>query len=146
HDVIFAPFFAGAAGTGEIWFWRDSIEKPNHWNHFARFARAIEGLDPAAEDFQPMLLEQPPLRVYLLKGRNTLLAWCRDARNDWRAELERGEGPEQLAGLKLDLGAHLKGRQPGRVRAYSPWRDAWSDLELEGSRLTLPSFQRSLVL
>jgi hypothetical protein len=145
-DVIFAPFFAGAAGTGEIWFWRDSIEKPNLWHRFARFARAIEGLDPAAEDLQPMLLEHPRLRVYLLKGRETLLAWCRDSRNDWRAELERGEGPEQLAGLKLDLSAQLKGRKPSRVRAYSPWTDSWTDLELQKGLLTLPPFRRSLVV
>ncbi|MCX7047361.1 MAG: hypothetical protein NTX50_17980 [Candidatus Sumerlaeota bacterium] len=53
HDVIFAPFFAGATGTGEIWFWRESIQKPDLWRHFARFARAIEGLDPATAPIRP---------------------------------------------------------------------------------------------
>ena len=71
HDVLFAPFFAGAAGTGGIWFWRDSIEKPNQWRQFARFARATEGIDPAAEHFEPSIVTHPRLRVYLLKGGST---------------------------------------------------------------------------
>jgi predicted amidohydrolase len=146
HDVIFAPFFAGAAGTGEIWFWRESIQKPNLWHRFARFARAIEGIDPAAEHFEPVMVEHPRLRIYLLKGRDTLLAWCRDARNDWRAELERGEAPERLAGLTLDLREPLKGCQVGTARAYSPWTDVWSDLEVKEGLVVLPAFQRSLVI
>jgi len=146
HDVIFAPFFAGAAGTGEIWFWRESIQKPNLWRRFARFARATEGIDPAAEHFEPVMVEHPRLRIYLLKGRDTLLAWCRDARNDWRAELERGEAPERLAGLTLDLREPLKGCQVGAARAYSPWTDVWSDLEVKEGLVVLPAFQRSLVI
>lgn len=146
HDVIFAPFFAGAAGTGEIWFWRDSIQEPNLWRHFARFARAVEELDPAAEQFQPVMVEHPNLRVYLLKGRDTLLAWCRDVRNDWRSELEQGTAPERLTNLKLDLSAQLKARKVSAIRAYSPWTDAWSNLELKDGAVALPPFQHSIVL
>jgi len=146
HDVIFAPFFAGAAGTGEIWFWRDSIEKPKLWHHFARFARAIEGVDPAAEHFEPIMIEHARLRVYLLKGRTTLLAWCRDKQNDWRAELERGEKPELLNGLALDFGPYVQRPQPRRARAYSPWNDTWTALSVTDGRITLPPFQRSIVV
>ncbi len=146
HDVIFAPFFAGAAGTGEIWFWRDSIQKPNLWRHFARFARAIEGIDPAAEHFEPSLVDHPRLRIYLLSGQTTSLAWCRDQRNDWRAELQRGETPQQLAGLKLDLGAFRERRKTQTVRAYSPWADVWTDLAIQDGAVTLPPFRRSIVL
>ncbi len=144
HDVIFAPFFAGAAGTGEIWFWRESIQKPNLWHQFARFAHAIEGIDPAAEHFEPVMLEHPRLRVYLLKGRNTTLAWCRDRRNDWHTELEQGEPPEQLTGLSIDLGAELNNVR--NARAYSPWTDSWTEVKRQDDGLLLPSFCRSVVL
>jgi hypothetical protein len=146
HDVIYSPFFTGAAGTGEIWFWRDSIQKPDLWHHFGRFARAIEGIDPAAEHFEPVKLEHPRLRVYVLKGNRTLLAWCRDPRNDWRAELERGEAPEQLTDLVLDLSVILKGRKAGAVWAYSPWTDLRTNLDLKEKVVRLPAFQRSLVV
>jgi hypothetical protein len=146
HDTIFAPFFAGSAGTGHTWFWRQCIEEPNQWHQFARFARAIEGIDPLTEHFEPVVLEHSRLRVYLLKGDTTLLAWCRDTRNDWQAELQRGETPERLAGLKLDLGTQLAGRPVKAVRAYSPWTDTWTDLEIKAGTVTLPSFQRSLVI
>ena len=44
HDMVFAPFFAGAAGTGNPWFWRECIQKPNHWHHFARLLPPCRGL------------------------------------------------------------------------------------------------------
>ena len=34
HDMLFAPFFSGAAGTGHVWFWRQAIDRPNLWYHF----------------------------------------------------------------------------------------------------------------
>ena len=40
HDMLYAPFFAGAAGTGHVWWWRQALEQPNLWGHFARFARS----------------------------------------------------------------------------------------------------------
>ena len=27
HDVLFAPFFAGSAGTGQIWHWNTYVER-----------------------------------------------------------------------------------------------------------------------
>lgn len=146
HDIIFAPFFAGAAGTGAGWWWSDAIQKPNQWHHFARFARAVEGIDPAAEHFEPIMLDHPSLRVYALKGKRTLLVWCRDKRNDWTAELERGEAPERLSGVKVNLGGQIEGRGAKASRAYDPWSDAWTDLALEGGTVTLPAFQRSVVV
>lgn len=146
HDMLFAPFFAGAAGTGDPWWWEQSIRRPNLWHHFARFAHAVEGIDPAAEHFEPLTVPHERLRVLALQGRTTLLAWCRDSKNDWRAELERGESPEQLAGLKLDLGGQLGGMKVGAAKIYSPWTDQWSELEIKNGIATLPAFQRSLVI
>jgi hypothetical protein len=132
HDVLFAPFFAGAAGPGQIWHWDVYVAKNDLWWQFGRFAEFVKGLDCAAEEFEPSVETAGALRVYRLKGRRTTLWWVRDGRNDWRAELERGEAPSQVTGAKLNA--------RGRVRFYDPWTNQWS----EGEAGRLPDFRRSL--
>jgi hypothetical protein len=149
HDMLFAPFFAGAAGTGHVWFWREAIERPNLWHHFQRFHRAIEGIDPPAEGFEPLRPDHPQLRIYALRGRQTSLAWCRDRANDWTTELKDGVPPRRLSGVAVDLAAFvpLQGSlKSARVEVYDPWRDCWTSPKLSGSRATLPDFERSLVV
>lgn len=146
HDMIFAPFFCGAAGTGHGWFWRESIERPNLWHLFARFAEAVRGIDPPAEAFRHCLVPSDRLRVYALAGKKTFIAWCRDAQNDWRSELEQGKPPETLQGLPLCLAGIEGAPADGPVRFYDPWKNAWSDGRLQGGTVTLPPLRRSLVL
>ena len=43
HDVLFAPFFVGAAGPGHIWHWDQYVARNNIWFHFGRFAAAVKG-------------------------------------------------------------------------------------------------------
>jgi hypothetical protein len=54
HDVLFAPFFSGAAGAGQIWHWDSYVDKNNLWRHFARFAAAVKDIDPPSEQFTPI--------------------------------------------------------------------------------------------
>ena len=141
HDVLFAPFFAGAAGPGQIWHW-DAYVAPNDlWWHFGRFADVVKGIDPPKEQFTPSMVEHPRLRIYQLTGKRTTLLWCRDTRNEWRSELERTEPPELLAGLYLEIP-----KLRGRVRAYDPWAGQWTDARVEGGRVRLPDFRRSVIL
>ena len=44
HDVLFAPFFSGAAGPGHLWHWDHHIDKQHTWFQMGRFARAVEGV------------------------------------------------------------------------------------------------------
>lgn len=44
HDVLFAPFFAGSAGTGQIWHWDHYVAANDLWFQFGRFAAAVENL------------------------------------------------------------------------------------------------------
>jgi hypothetical protein len=118
HDVLFAPFFAGAAGPGHIWHWDYYVAKQNLWWHFGRFAETIKDLDPPAEHFQPDLLLHPRLRVYVLKGQHTVLLWCRDAQNTWRRELAEGKAPDPVEGAVLDLGPLRLAKVS--VRLYDP--------------------------
>ncbi|MCU0248125.1 MAG: cellulase family glycosylhydrolase, partial [Bryobacter sp.] len=96
HDVLFAPFFAGAAGSGQIWHWDAYVDKNNLWHHFGRFADIAEKLDPASEHFRPAMIDHDSLRIYALHGKRTTLAWCRDRENTWRSELEQERPPTPL--------------------------------------------------
>jgi hypothetical protein len=148
HDMLFVPFFSGAAGPGHVWFWREAIDGPDHWRQFARFNRAIEGLDPPAEEFRPATVKHPRLRVYALVGKRTVLTWCRDAANDWQRELIDGRPPETLTGLTLDVTDLKLPFDPARatVRIYDPWQDRWSPAQHRGATITLPAFQRAVVV
>jgi len=142
HDVLFAPFFAGAAGPGHCWHWNVYVDRNNLWHHFARFAAVVKDLDPPSENFQPGMWPHPRLRVYLLQGRRTTLLWCRDSQNNWRTELEQGQPPETLDGLKLQL----PNLAPSAARIYDPWQNRWSKATIRDGTLTLPSFSRSIVV
>ncbi len=136
HDALFAPFFAGAAGCGQFWHW-DSYVAPNDlWHHYTRFAKAIEGLDPIAEDFRPFHTETRRLRIYGLRGRKTTVLWCRDKASDWKAELVEGN----VAGLVA--GETLPEPLVGELSCYLPWEDR--SVTVQGP--TLPAFRRSLVV
>lgn len=141
HDILFAPFFAGSAGPGQCWHWDFHLDKNKLWWHFQRFANAIAGVDPVAEEFQPLRLEHPQLRVYVLKGRGTSLLWCRDKASDWRSELVDGNPARRLEGIEINLGG-----LEGQAAAYLPWDDTHAPLQRDGDRLRLPPFKRSIVV
>jgi hypothetical protein len=145
HDVLFAPFFAGAAGTGQCWHWHEYVDANKLWPLFGRFAEAVKGIDPPAEGFEPLMVEHPRLRVYVLKGRRTSLVWCRDKENTWEAELAQGRAPEELKDLELALGATVP-LDGAKVRSYDPWANRWSDAAVAGGTVRLPAFSRSIVV
>lgn len=146
HDMLFAPFFSGAAGTGHVWWWRQALEEPNLWYHFARFAEAVKGIDPAAERFEPILISKNRVRIYILKGRKTVLVWCRDSQNDWKSELVLGHQPETFHDLEIDLTTSLPDSLKQQARVFDPWKNLWYDKTIESGRLTLDEFTRSVVI
>jgi hypothetical protein len=146
HDILFAPFFAGAAGAGQVWHWDSYVAANNLWHHYGRFAEVVKGLDPRDEAFEPQMVEHDRLRVYVLKGRKTTLVWARDKKNTWESELKNGESPEQLQAQTIDLANALKGRKIKKVEIYDPWLTQWSKAEISKGRVTLPTFARSIVI
>ena len=161
HDVIWAPFMAGAAGTGQCWWWDYYVAPNDLWWQFDRFAEATAGIDPPAEGFEPLMLDHPRLRVYVLRGSRTVLIWCRDTRNDWRTELQDGVPPELLTDAAVDLTAQISHWQERprpdlspvlpagtawSARAYDPWTDAWTPARVEDDAIALPPFRRSIAI
>jgi hypothetical protein len=143
HDVLFAPFFAGAAGPGQIWHWDSYVAANNLWWHFDRFAEAVKDIDPPAEQFEPRRLATQGLRVYLLAGKRTTLAWIRDASSDWRTELEQGRTPDPVSRIRLEPGNLGKLRN---LDAYDPWTGKWTKARVRSGFIELPTFTRSIVL
>ncbi|MGC8642766.1 MAG: cellulase family glycosylhydrolase [Isosphaeraceae bacterium] len=146
HDILFAPFFNGAAGSGQCWHWDQYVDANNLWWQFGRFASATKGLAPPAEEFEPVQIDHAKLRVYLLKGRHTWIAWCRDKASNWTTELAEGKAPAPLQGLSLQLNPPAGGQNGGRCRVYDPWTDHWSSAELSDGQVKLPEFSRSVVV
>src|SRR6056297_1969360 len=68
HDILFAPFFSGAAGPGHTWHWSHYVVENNLWHHFNRFAQVVEGIDPVSENFKPRVSEDDNFRSYVLNG------------------------------------------------------------------------------
>ena len=103
HDILFAPFFSGSAGCGMCWHWESYVDRNNLWYHFGRFNESIKGINPVAEEFIPSWSESGNLRIYQLKGKNTILLWLRDKRNTWQSELRDGQPPLANDGIRIDL-------------------------------------------
>lgn len=144
HDLLFAPFFAGAAAPGQSWHWDYYIDKHNLWWHFARFSEAIKGFDPVIQKAQAFTENLPQgLHLYGLEGENMSLLWIRDPSNDWKTELVEGKAVEAVAPQSLTI--HQKGIR--KVSFYDVWTNEWSSgtLSAEG-RVVLPSFSRSIVV
>ena len=135
----------GAAGTGNAWWWRQSLERFDQWYHFDRFAKAVEGIDPVKEQFTPLMIANDHLRIYALEGKSTLIAWCKDIHNDWQSEFEHGKKPELLENIEIDLKASIKGQSGKELQVYDPWIDTWSTVNIDNGMAMLPPFRRSIV-
>ena len=128
HDVLFAPFFAGAAGPGQIWHWDQYVAANNLWHHFDRFAQVVEGVDPAAERFEPSMVQHERLRIYRLKGRRTTMLWLRDSR---------------AGGVVEGVTVKAEGK---RARVFDPWVNRWTEVKARGGRLAAPAFTTSVAI
>ncbi len=146
HDILFAPFFSGAAGCGMCWHWESYVDKNNLWYHFGRFSEALKGINPLDEKFIPSVSEDGNLRIYMLSGRKTILFWLRDKRDTWQSELKEGLPPLLNENVALDLN---KLRVDGKFRhaeIYDPWLNKWGDASQADMKLPLPAFRRSIVV
>ena len=146
HDALFAPFFAGAAGGGQNWHWNDYVDANNLWYHYGRFSTAIKGINPIEEQFLPVHWETGGIRVYALKGGNTIIIWARDKENSWSNEFEEGNKPRLVNNENLDIIGLTAGKTIQNIEFYNPWDDKWTEIESVNTNITQPTFSRSLVV
>jgi hypothetical protein len=145
HDMLFAPFFAGAAGGGNSWHWDHYIDKNDLWYHYARFNEAVKGINPPVENFTPATLYNDRVRIYALLGNKTILVWCRDINNDWKSEFRQGRAPEEISNEKISLASFVSLQQLKKVSLYDPWKNKWMPAG-RSNMITLPTFKRSMVI
>lgn len=145
HDMIFAPFFCGAAGTGAMWHWDSYIYKNDLWYHYKRFYNAIEGVDPIKERFKHYKFESDGIRFYALDGNTKTIIWGRDSANNWRTELEQGIAPQPKSNVIINL-EQLKNSNCKSAKIYDPWQDHWSSVEINNGQVAIPPFIRSFVI
>lgn len=145
HDLLFAPFFSGAAGPGHAWHWDSYVDKNDLWYHFKHFNETIKDVNPIEEQFLPIKIIGTRVRSYILVGRYTILAWCRDGDNDWHKELKENIPPAYVREFVLDLSSLLSNSEIRSVENYDPWNSKWSNLPAE-SLISMPPFLRSTVI
>lgn len=141
HDTLFAPFFAGAAGPGHIWYWDTYVQKNNLWRHFKLFKNAVADFDAAKQRAVPFRADTPSLRVYGLRGATKSIFWCRDKNSDIHTELRDNIPAKILSGEVVKIGGGFS-----KAKAYLDWEDKWVDLKIENSQVKLPDFKRSIVI
>jgi hypothetical protein len=146
HDILFAPFFSGSAGTGMCWHWESYVDRNNLWYHYKRFSESVKGINPLTENFIANKSESGDLKVYGLNGKKNVLIWIRDKRNTWESELVDGQQPLLNSGIQLGLDKlGIKG-SPGEITIYDPWLNNWNKITTDGVKIALPGFKRSLVI
>ncbi len=144
-DQTFVPFFCGACGTGMSWHWEYYIQKHNLFYIYARFNKAIEGLDPIKEDFKPHYFETANMRVYVLDGKDTMIAYCRDKNNWWKTELTLKQKAKELSGEKVSFAKFVPNAKS--VEIYQPVADkSMSANVATDGNIVLPDFLRATVV
>jgi len=144
HDMIFAPFFCGAAGSGGMWHWDHYIYPQNLWYHFKRFSKAVENCDPVKEHFQHFFFETNGVRCYGLKGISKTIMWCRDGENNWKTELEKNITARSRS-FSFNLN-ELANDKYSTVVFYDPWKDARVEKTVKKGKINVPYFKRSIVI
>lgn len=143
HDILFAPFFAGAAGPGHGWHWDSYVEKNNLWWQIGRFSEAIRGFDPIREQAVPFITSLPNgLKVYGLRGKYQLLLWIRDEQSTWQTELAQGMPTRTVRNVTIPLYQF-----PAKhIDIYNPWKNQHVAGVVSDETITLPSFSRSIIV
>ena len=142
HDLIFAPFFSGAAAPGQSWHWQYYIEKNNLWWHFGRFSHATANINPITEQYRPVFFMYDQVRFYCLKGNTHTLVWCRDALSNWHTELIGNQLPDSRT-VKLPL--QFLSNKVSDVEQYDPWSDVRKVAHVVDDTLDI-TFRRSVIL
>jgi hypothetical protein len=143
-DVTFAPFFAGSAGTGQIWHWYEYVDQKGLWPAYRPFADLVSGIQLDAEDFKVADVSTDRAWFLCLRGDEHLLAYVRNRQDSWYAVLRDGHAPEVLTDQTFDLSP--LGVRSGKPALYRPWPEPDGEATLRGGRLRLPPFWYGFLL
>lgn len=102
HDTTYPPFFAGSAGTGQIWHWDERyVDAKRLFRAYRPFAELLTGVAVDRENFQTADLSDDRVWLRLLVGKSCVLGYLRNRADNWQKTLrdrqEPGAIPGQLA-------------------------------------------------
>jgi hypothetical protein len=130
HDTTFPAFFAGAAGSGHIWFWDSYVDQKNLWGQLKPFADLLEGVALDSEGFQPVDLSNEQAWCLGLTGQHTLLLWLRNKADTWQTVLR-----DELAPAPVDCRIPIAPRfaQAAHWQAFNGWGEEEKTLQVDFS-------------
>ena len=144
HDTTYPAFFAGAAGTGQIWHWSEYVDFKNLWGGFKPFADLVVGIQLDAENFQPIDLSTEKVWILGLKGDHHLLFWLRNKADRWDHVLRDELDTPRVESITLDLTALSLNFV--KVKLFSPFQEPLGLAVLTANELTLPPFTYALLV
>lgn len=135
-DCTFAAFFAGAAGTGQLWHWGESyVDSKNLMPMYEPFARMLEGVCVDEEKFVPVDCSNSAVWCLVLKGKHHTLGYLRNKEDSWYNVLRDGNVPACVEDLRVDLGG--AGMANGTMDIYKLWQQDPALVDLEDSELRI---------
>lgn len=90
HDLLWAAPFAGAFGSGMSWWWDNVVDPLDLDTQLGPLAQLLEGIDFPAEDIAvesstTTASDGRPLKVFVLRGRTTAVAWIKNSDHLWHS-------------------------------------------------------------
>ena len=130
-DCSFAPFFAGCAGTGQIWHWDERyVESKNLLGLFRPFADLVEGVKLDEEDFQPVDLSDDRVFCMLLRGKTCTLAYVRNREDSWYHTLRDGLEAQPVEEFSFPA-------KEENVEVFRIWPDDESEVSVCGGKAVI---------
>jgi hypothetical protein len=140
YDSTYPAFFAGAAGTGNIWHWDHYVDQKDLWPAYRPMADLLEGVSADTEGFEPVDLSSKDFWCLALVGRQHLLLLVRNRADRWDHVLRDGQAPDLLSGRAVALSP--LGYDGGSVQIIPLWaEDPQGNAILVDGTLRLPDFR-----
>ena len=135
-DCTFAAFFAGAAGTGQMWHWGEAyVDAKGLMSLYGPFARMLEGICVDEERFVPRDRSDSAVWCLILAGKKHILGYLRNKEDSWYNVLRDGNRPRRLENRRIELDCSRI--EDSSMEIYQLWPEDPVLMGLEGTELCI---------
>lgn len=143
HDTTYPAFFAGAAGSGQIWHWNEYVDTKNLWRYFKPLAEITKNIDFGEESFISEEHSTKDTYFLMLRGQKNILGWIRNKSDTWENAFIFQEQPVAIKEEIFDVG--LKEEKARLFNVIGCWEDEGGKLELQNNALKLKNLMHGIV-
>jgi hypothetical protein len=121
HEALWGGLFAGAVGSGMVWWWDEHVDLHNGYFRFRAIANFVADIQFNHENFtraETAAVSSDELRLFELSGRRTRLLWLRHRDLSWYGLAVEKKVLNPVAPATLTLSGMAPGRY--RVEYWSP--------------------------